>query len=119
MTLTATPEEGYALGTLTVTDRFGDAVKVTENADGTYTFTMPNGQVTVKATFVETEEPAPAEPFTDVDENDWFYDEVVYVYENGLMNGVENNQFAPQHRHQPGHAGDHSLSPGWGTRCVW
>ena len=95
VTLTATPDEGYAVGTLTVTDRFGDAVKVTENADGTYTFTMPNGQVTVKATFVETQEPAPAEPFPDVDENDWFYDEVVYVYENGLMNGVENNQFAP------------------------
>ena len=95
VTLTATPDEGYALGSLTVTDRFGDAVKVTENADGTYTFTMPNGQVTVKATFVQTEEPAPAEPFPDVDENDWFYDEVVYVYENGLMNGVENNQFAP------------------------
>ena len=95
VTLTATPDEGYAVGTITVTDRFGDAVKVTENADGTYTFTMPNGQVTVNATFVETEEPAPAEPFPDVDENDWFYDEVVYVYENGLMNGVENNQFAP------------------------
>ena len=95
VTLTATPDEGYAVGTITVTDRFGDAVKVTENADGTYTFTMPNGQVTVKATFVQTEEPAPAEPFPDVDENDWFYDEVVYVYENGLMNGVENNQFAP------------------------
>ena len=95
VTLTATPDEGYAVGTITVTDRFGDAVKVTENADGTYTFTMPNGQVTVKATFVETQEPAPAEPFPDVDENDWFYDEVVYVYENGLMNGVENNQFAP------------------------
>ena len=95
VTLTATPDEGYAVGSLTVTDRFGDAVKVTENADGTYTFTMPNGQVTVSATFVETQEPAPAEPFPDVDENDWFYDEVVYVYENGLMNGVENNQFAP------------------------
>ena len=95
VTLTATPDEGYAVGTITVTDRFGDAVRVTEQADGTYTFTMPNGQVTVKATFVETEEPAPAEPFPDVDENDWFYDEVVYVYENGLMNGVENNQFAP------------------------
>ena len=95
VTLTAIPDEGYAVGTITVTDRFGDAVKVTENADGTYTFTMPNGQVTVNATFVETEEPAPAEPFPDVDENDWFYDEVVYVYENGLMNGVENNQFAP------------------------
>ena len=95
VTLTATPDEGYAVGTITVTDRFGDAVKVTEQANGTYTFVMPDGQVTVNATFVQTEEPAPAEPFPDVDENDWFYDEVVYVYENGLMNGVENNRFAP------------------------
>ena len=95
VTLTATPDEGYALGSLTVTDRFGDAVKVTENADGTYTFTMPNGQVTVKATFVETQEPAPAEPFPDVDENDWFYDAVVYAYQNELMNGVGDNRFAP------------------------
>ena len=95
VTLTATPDEGYAVGSLTVTDRFGDAVKVTENADGTYTFTMPNGQVTVKATFVETEEPAPAMPFTDVKEGDWFYEEVLYAYENGLMNGVGDNRFAP------------------------
>ena len=95
VTLTATPDEGYAVGTITVTDRFGDAVKVTENADGTYTFTMPNGQVTVKATFVETEEPAPAMPFTDVHEGDWFYEEVLYAYENGLMNGVGDNRFAP------------------------
>ena len=95
VTLTATPDEGYAVGTITVTDRFGDAVKVTENADGTYTFTMPNGQVTVNATFVETEEPAPTMPFTDVKEGDWFYEEVLYAYENGLMNGVGDNRFAP------------------------
>ena len=95
VTLTATPDEGYAVGTITVTDRFGDAVRVTEQADGTYTFTMPNGQVTVKATFVETEEPAPAMPFTDVKEGDWFYEEVLYAYENGLMNGVGDNRFAP------------------------
>ena len=95
VTLTATPDEGYAVGTLTVTDRFGDAVKVTEQADGTYTFVMPNGQVTVDASFVQVEEPVPTEPFTDVDENDWFYDEVVYVYANGLMDGVGDNRFAP------------------------
>ena len=94
VTLTATPDEGYAVGTITVTDRFGDAVKVTENADGTYTFTMPNGQVTVKATFVETEEPV-AEPFIDVAEGDWFYDAVVYAYQNELMDGVGGNRFAP------------------------
>ena len=94
VTLTATPDEGYAVGTITVTDRFGDAVKVTENADGTYTFTMPNGQVTVTATFVETEAPVD-EPFVDVAEGDWFYDAVVYAYQNELMDGVGGNRFAP------------------------
>jgi hypothetical protein len=94
VTLTATPDEGYAVGSITVTDRFGDAVKVTENADGTYTFTMPNGQVTVTATFVETEAPVD-EPFVDVAEGDWFYDAVVYAYQNELMDGVGGNRFAP------------------------
>ena len=94
VTLTPVPDEGYALSTLTVTDRFGDAVRVTENSDGTYTFPMPNGQVTVTATFVETEEPVD-EPFVDVAEGDWFYDAVVYAYQNELMDGVGGNRFAP------------------------
>ena len=93
VTLTPAPEEGYEVGDVTVTDRFGDTVEVTENADGTYTFTMPNGQVSVNVTFVEVQtEPL---PFTDVSETDWFHDAVQYVYENGLMDGVENNLFAP------------------------
>ena len=95
VTLTPVPDEGYALSTLTVTDRFGDAVRVTENSDGTYTFPMPNGQVTVTATFVQVEEPAPTEPFVDVNEGDWFYDAVVYAYQNELMDGVGGNRFAP------------------------
>ena len=70
-------------------------MRVTENSDGTYTFTMPNGQVTVTATFVQVEEPAPTEPFIDVAEGDWFYDAVVYAYQNELMDGVGGNRFAP------------------------
>ena len=95
VTLTPVPDEGYALSTLIVTDRFGNAVRVTEQADGTYTFTMPNGQVTVTATFIQVEEPAPTEPFVDVNEGDWFYDAVVYAYQNELMDGVGGNRFAP------------------------
>lgn len=34
-------------------------------------------------------------PFTDVKENDWFYDSVKYVYENDLMKGISNTEFAP------------------------
>ena len=55
---------------------------------------MPNGQVTITATFVETEAPV-GEPFLDVNEGDWFYDAVAYAYENGLMDGVGGNRFAP------------------------
>ena len=94
VTITATPDRGYQVNAVTVTDRFGDAVQVTENADGTYTFTMPNGQVTITATFVETEAPV-GEPFLDVNEGDWFYDAVAYAYENGIMDGVGGNRFAP------------------------
>ena len=81
------------MGDVTVTDRFGDAVEVTENPDGTYTFTMPSGQVKVEVTFVEAV-PEPL-PFTDVSETDWFHDAVQYAYENGLMDGVGDGQFAP------------------------
>ena len=34
-------------------------------------------------------------PFSDVGVDDWFYEAVQYVYENGMMNGVGNNLFAP------------------------
>ena len=90
VTLTPAPDAGYQVGTVAVTDRFGEAVAVTEQAGGTYTFTMPNGQVTVTVTFAE----APL-PFPDVTEGDWFYDAVRYAYETGLMDGVGDSLFAP------------------------
>ena len=90
VTLPPVPNRGYQVGSVAVTDRFGEAVAVTEQADGTYTFTMPNGQVTVTVTFEET-----PLPFTDVTEGDWFYDAVRYAYETGLMDGVGDNLFAP------------------------
>ena len=34
-------------------------------------------------------------PFNDVKENDWFYSNVEYAVKNGLMNGVSDNEFAP------------------------
>ena len=90
VTLTPVPDRGYQVGSVAVTDRFGEPVAVTEQADGTYTFTMPNGQVTVTVTF----EQAPL-PFPDVTEGDWFYDAVRCAYETGLMDGVGDSLFAP------------------------
>ena len=93
VTITPVPDVGYQVGTVSVTDRFGQAVAVDQQADGTYTFVMPDGQVTVEVTFLQDE--APDLPFSDVTESDWFYDAVTYAYENGLMDGVGTGLFAP------------------------
>ena len=93
VTITPVPDAGYQVGTVSVTDRFGQAVAVDQHDDGTYTFVMPDGQVTVEVTFLQGE--APDLPFSDVTESDWFYDAVTYAYENGLMDGVGMGLFAP------------------------
>ena len=95
VTLTVSPEDGYELAELTVTDFWGKDVALTANGDGTYTFTMPASQVEIEATFTQTGEPEPELPFTDVTQADWFYDEVQYVVDNGLMIGVSDTEFAP------------------------
>ena len=53
-TITVTPNEGYELDTLTVKDADGKDIAVTKNADGTYSFTMPAGDVIVAAEFKKT-----------------------------------------------------------------
>ena len=97
VTITVTPETGYQLDDLTVTAKNGDAVKVTDKGSDTYSFTMPGSSVTVNATFEKagaTTRPS-ALPFTDVASGDWFYNAVKYASDQGLMNGVSANQFAP------------------------
>lgn len=92
VTLTVTPDEGYELAALTVTDKNGNDVALTNNGDGTYTFKMPASKVTVKATFIKD---IVTLPFTDVSEGDWFYDPVCYVYSQGLMTGTSATTFEP------------------------
>ena len=96
VTITVSPDEAYMLDEMTVTSG-GKDVEVTDNGDGTYTFTMPSGDVKIEVTFAEDPdwEEEPAMPFVDVDENDWFYDVVLYAYENGLMTGTSADTFAP------------------------
>ena len=102
VTITVTPDDGYELDTLTVTDRDGDEVEVTEERDGTYTFEMPDSRVTIEAIFVPVEDDIvpeiPADwsnPYIDVAANAWYYDAVAYVTDNGLMNGTGAATFAP------------------------
>ena len=96
VTITISPDEAYMLDEMTITSG-GKDVEVTDNGDGTYTFTMPSGDVKIEVTFAEDPdwEPAPEMPFTDVNEGDWFYDVVLYAYDNGLMTGTSADTFAP------------------------
>ena len=96
VTITVTPNEGYVLDTLTVTDKGGNTVELTKVSDTQYTFKMPASAVTVKATFKKDEGTQPAAlPFNDVSESEWFYEAVKYVYDKGMMNGVSDTAFAP------------------------
>lgn len=95
VTLTVTPDEGYVLDTLTVTAANGDKINLNRGSNGRYTFEMPASRVTVEATFVEEGGEEAAEPFVDVSAGDWFYDAVVYVYDNGLMSGTAATTFGP------------------------
>ena len=91
VTITVTPDDGYVLDALTVKDASDKAIAIAES-NGKYTFKMPGSAVTVSATFKAE---SSSLPFTDVDTGDWFYEAVQYAYENGMMNGVGNNLFAP------------------------
>ena len=109
VTITATPEDGYKLEKLTVTDSQAKAVDVTEKA-GKFTFKMPGRSVTVQAEFVpvssgspkpdETPRPSPSSkpwenPFPDVSDTEWYAKAVEYVCINGLMSGYANGKFGP------------------------
>lgn len=99
VTITVSPDEAYLLDELTVTTG-GKEVEVRDNGDGTYTFKMPSADAKIVVTFAEDpdwepEPEEPAMPFTDVNEGDWFYDVVLYAYDNGLMTGTSADTFAP------------------------
>ena len=74
VTVTVKPDEGYELNKLTVTDKNGDRIKLTDKGDGKYTFQMPASKVTVEAVFTAVEPEPEGLPFTDVTSGDWFYD---------------------------------------------
>lgn len=103
VTITPKPDEGYVVDSVTVTDKTGKDVTVTPNTDGAYTFTQPNGSVTITVTFRKDtglsdcprDESCPMAKFSDADRNAWYHDGVHYCVENGLMQGYGNGIFGP------------------------
>ena len=89
------PDIGYVLDDLDVYygSRNQYSVNVKFVRTGVYSFIMPNASVYITATFKYA-----ALPFTDVNRNQWFYDEVFYVYTNGMMEGDSATTFNPDGR---------------------
>ena len=107
VTLTVTPDSGYVLDALTVTDSRGNEIKLTAQGGNKYTFTMPSRAVTVKASFVplpdDTQKPCdggadcPSHGFTDLGTvGTWYHEAVDYVVEAGVMQGDAHAFFLPE-----------------------
>ena len=90
VTITVTPGRNASVQRITVTDKDGERLKLTENRDGTYSFTMPNGAANVYARFSGS-----GLPFADVPSGSWYYDDIAYVYDAGLMTGLTATTFGP------------------------
>lgn len=90
VTLTVKANDGYKLAELTVTDKNGNAVKLTGKDNGKYTFVMPSSRVEVKAVF---EKQAGQSVFDDVPVDAYCADAVKWAYENGVTNGKTEDIF--------------------------
>ena len=92
VTVTVTPDSGYKLGELVVTDKDGKKLELTDKGNGQYTFTMPSGKVEVAAEFVKEVE---VSPFADVATDAYYYDAVKWAVNKGITNGVSETLFGP------------------------
>ena len=92
VTVTVTPDKGYTLETLTVLDKNGKELKLTEK-NGKYTFTMPAGKVEVKVTFMDDN--TMLNFFVDVKADNYFYDAVKWAAEKGITSGTDDTHFSP------------------------
>ena len=93
VTVTVTPDKGYALETLAITDKNGSALNLTDQGGGQYTFTMPSSPVTVAATFMDDN--TMLNFFVDVPAGAYYYDAVLWAAEGGIVTGTDAVHFSP------------------------
>ncbi|OUO32484.1 hypothetical protein B5F85_05710, partial [Olsenella sp. An293] len=96
VTVTATPDAGKQVSSVTVVDEKGNEVEVTPNDNGTWTFEMPGGDVTVRVTFAcDGGALCPSEPYPDVDQSQWYHAAVDWAISGGVMTGYGDGTFGP------------------------
>ena len=92
VTITVKPDEGYALDKISVTDKDGNRLSLSDQGDGKYTFTMPDGKVSVDASFSKI---AATINFRDVNQSDYYYDAIQWAVEKGITEGTSATTFSP------------------------
>lgn len=92
VTITVKPDKGYKLDKITVTDKGGNRLSLSDKGDGKYTFTMPDGKVSVDALFSKI---AASVSFRDVNQSDYYYDAVQWAVEKGITEGTSATTFSP------------------------
>ena len=97
VTVTVTPDSGYVVDHVNVTDKNGNTIRVTDKGDGTYTFIMPASRVWVEAVFAASGDETDTSdlPFLDVPAGAWYESAVRYVYEKHMMSGTGEAMFSP------------------------
>ena len=93
VTVTVTPDAGYQLDKLTVTDKNGNVLKLTDKGDGKYSFTMPDGKVEIQAVFAKE---VKTSPFGDVSTDAYYNQAVQWAQEKGITDGISSNLFGPK-----------------------
>ena len=96
VTVTVTPDSGYEMDKLTVTDASGKTISTTDKGNGKFTFTMPNGKVSVSATFKQTTVTPPSTGFVDVPASAYYADAVKWAVEQGITTGTSATTFSPE-----------------------
>ena len=92
VTITVKPDDGFKLDELTVIDKNGNELKLTDKGNGKYTFTMPASKVEINASFVKKVE---ISPFSDVSTSAYYYKAVKWAQKKGITGGIGNGLFGP------------------------
>ena len=93
VTVTVQPEAGYVLETLTVTDKNGNVLELTDKGNGQFTFIMPGSKVEIAATFMEDN--SVLNFFYDVPNEAYYFEAVKWAVAQEITSGVGGNLFAP------------------------
>ncbi len=90
--ITVTPDEGYLLKSLRVTDEEGGEIELTEDSNGKYNFIMPKGKAKLEVVF---EEDKPVENYYSDIASNWAAEDINLLADLGVVTGKPDGTFRP------------------------